>query len=329
MEYVGIDIGSEKVDIAVLSDKSQSAITFDNTKQGYQKLDRYLKKHQLQDAHLCMEATGRYGEQLCDFLYAKSYKTSVVNPVRIKAYAQSKLQRNKTDRLDASLIADFCASQTPSLWQPPAPHWQVLQMLIRHLETLEDDLQRQKNRVHALERTVTPAMIVLKQLNNQVAFIEKQIIEVKQALEEHINNHSDIKEKHDLLISIPGIGKLTAAKLLGEFGDMSQFENVREVVAFAGLNPRHHQFGKSIQGKTRISKMGRSSIRAALYMPAISAKNYNPPLQIFAQRLESRGKSGREIVVAIMRKLLHQVFGILKSRRPFDPNHLSKIAVHT
>lgn len=132
-----------------------------------------------------------------------------------------------------------------------------------------------------------------------------------------------MKAQQDLLASIPGIGELTAAKLLAEIRSITAFDNVRQLVAYAGLNPRQYRSGSSVQRRSRISKTGPASLRAALYMPAIVAKNRNPILKVFAKRLEERGLKGKEIVVAVMRKLLHLAYGILKSGRPFDPAYLS------
>lgn len=288
---------------------------------------RFLKKRQAQQAHACMEATGVYYEELAHFLHKKDFPISVINPLQIKAYAQSQLRRNKTDRIDAATIADFCRTQNPSLWIPPDPSYYELRTLVRHLEDLESDRQRQRNRLHALKHSAQPSKIVISNLKAQIAFLPKQIKAVKKQMQDHIKQHPDLKKQRDLLASITGIGYLTAAKLLAEYGDFSQFDDVREVVAFAGLNPKQRLSGSSVRGKTHISKIGRSSIRAALYMPAISAKSFNSLLQPTVQRLQARGLCGMEIVVAMMRKLLHLAFGILKSGQPFDPHFQQNIKI--
>ena len=133
----------------------------------------------------------------------------------------------------------------------------------------------------------------------------------------------------DRLISIKGIGELTAAKLLAEYRAITDFEDVRQLVAYAGLNPRQRQSGSSVRGSSRISKMGQASIRAALYMPAVCAQRHNRILRAYAQRLAQAGLCKPAIVVAVMRKLLHLVYGILKSGQPFDPHYLEKTVVST
>lgn len=321
---LGIDVAQATLAVALWRDGAiVEQAEFDNTRPGFNKLHRFLKKRQAVSAHACLEATGRYWEHLAEFLFEHRYDVSVVNPARIKKYAESQLKRNKTDRLDAEIIADFCQSQQPPLWSPPSPAQRELQTLVRHLADLESDRQRQRNRLHALQHAAHPSSTVLDNLQQQIAFLTAQIDQVKQAIQDHIDRHPDLKQQRDLLDSIQGIGSLTAAKLLGEYGDMSQFTDVRQVVAFAGLNPRHHQSGSSVKGHTSISKMGRSSIRAALYMPAVVAKRANPRLAAFADRLAERGLCQMEIIVAVMRKLLHFAYGVLKSGQPFDPDFVS------
>ena len=325
--YIGIDIAQDKFDVLVWRDAARpEPAVFDNTRQGFNQCHRFLKKRHAHQAPVCMEATGIYYEELAHFLHEKGYPISVVNPLQIKAYAQSQLRRNKTDRVDAAVIADFCRTQAPPLWTPPDPAWYELRALVRHLEDLETDRQRQRNRRGAVTRSAQPSSTVLDNLHDQIAFLTHQIEAVKQQIQQHIDHHPDLKQQRDLLVSIKGIGLLTAAKLLAEFGDMTHFDNVRQVVAFAGLNPKHRQSGSSVRGKTAISKMGRASIRAALYMPAINAKRFNPLLQPFVQRLAQQGLCESEIIVAVMRKLLHLAFGILKSGQPFDPLYLEKRA---
>jgi transposase len=320
---LGIDIGKDQFVTALLvAGQSSEPATFDNSPTGFASLQRFLKKRKLQSLHTCMEATGRYYEALADFLYAQGYQVSVVNPAQIKAYGDSQLRRNKTDRLDAALIADFCRTQQPLLWTPPPPEWRQLQALVRHLEDLQADYQRQRNRQHALQHAVQPAPLVLDNLEAQLTLLKQQIKQVKQAIQRHLDQHPDLKHSKDLLTSIPGIGDLTAGKLLAEFRAIRDFTDVRQLVAFAGLNPRQQQSGQSARGYTPISKQGRATIRAALFMPAVTAKNRAICLRPLVERWQRSGLCPMEIVVAMMRKLLHLIYGVLKSGQPFDPHYL-------
>ena len=131
-----------------------------------------------------------------------------------------------------------------------------------------------------------------------------------------------MKQQRDLIKSIPGLGDLTAARILAELGDLSRFSDVRQIVAMTGLNPQQRQSGTSLHYTAGISRMGRRAIRAALYMPALSAMRHNPILRPFAERLLKQGLKKKQVIVAVMRKLLHLAYGVLKNKAPFNPNYL-------
>lgn len=266
--------------------------------------------------HICLEATGPYGAAVADFLFKQGYTLSVVNPARIKGYADSQMQRNKTDKLDAALIADFCCTQHPSAWTPPSPEIRQLQQLVRQLEDLTQTRQQAQNRLD-LPGQSQP---ILDHLQAQIALLDQHIAQTKQAITDLLDQQPDLKHQKDLLRSIPGLGDLTIGKLIAECRDLTAFRDVRQLVAFAGLNPRHHTSGSSVHKKPAISRTGSASLRAALYMPALVAMRFNPLLQTFADRRRAPGLPAKAIIVAVMRKLLHLVFGVLKSGQPFDPN---------
>jgi transposase len=323
MNYAGIDVSKDKLDVHLLAEGDPASAVFPNNKAGWRSLVHWLKKRsQVTAIHVCLEATGRYGEGVTAFLHERSYAVSVVNPARIKGYATSRLSRNKTDRVDAALIADFCRAQQADLplWAPPDPAQRQLQALVRQLEDLDKMRQQERNRLQAGES----APRVLQRIHDHIVFLDGQIEAVKAEIDDHIDQHPDLRQQRDLIASIKGVGQLTAAKLLAEIRHIADFDSPQQLVAFAGLNPRQHRSGSSVHGHSRISKVGGAAIRAALYMPAVSAKNTNPIMQPLVQRLELRGHCKMSIVVAVMRKLLHLIFGILKSGQPFDPHYLDK-----
>jgi len=321
--YLGIDVSKDWLDIALL--REYQAIEhghFDNTAEGFHQLQHFLKKRKAQAAHVCLEATGYYGLDVALFLHQAEYRVSVVNPARIKAYADSQLSRTKTDSNDALLIADFCRTQQPEPWTPPPAEQQELQALVRHLQNLNDMRQQELNRRQA----GIPSQALLKTLDEHIAFLDHQIDDLLHQIHDHIEQHPHLRRQRELLTSIPGIGDITAFKLLAEIVDVTAFDSARQLAAFAGLTPRERRSGSSVRGRTRLSKRGSSRLRSALYFPAIVAQRHNPILQPFAQRLLAAGKSKLQVVAAVMRKLLHLVFGILKSGLPFDPHFLDKQA---
>ena len=159
-----------------------------------------------------------------------------------------------------------------------------------------------------------------------LAFLEQEIAAIQQQIREHIEQHPDLKQRRDLLTSIPGVADTTAAAILAELGQMNQFSAARQVAAFAGLVPKIRQSGSSVRGRSTLSKRGSSRLRHSLYFPAIPAMRFNPLVRALAERLRERGKAKMVIVAAAMRKLLHIAYGVLKSGKPFDPNFSARSA---
>lgn len=309
--FLGIDVAKLKLDVALLRDGKTRTRQFDNSTAGFQALQAWLTSLHLDQLHACLEATGSYGDAVALFLHQAGYQISVVNPFCIKGEAQAQMKRNKTDRADARLIADFCQKQNPPLWQPPSPAFAELQALTRRIEVLEEMLQAEKNRLE-----VTPAK-TKGSVQRMIHTLEQEIADLQESINDHLDGNPDLKEQSRLLQSIPGIGDKTAKFLLSEI-EFGRYESARAVAAYAGVTPRKNQSGTSVKG-TNLSKMGNGRIRKGLYFPAIVAKNHNKIVKEFAKRLEERGKSQMQIVCASMRKLLHIAFGVLKNKTPFNP----------
>ncbi|WP_434113898.1 IS110 family transposase [Methylocaldum sp. GT1TLB] len=309
---IGIDIAKAKFDAAALRNGKYKTKVFQNTPEGFRAFLAWLQA--FPTPHVCLEATGRYGEGLALFLVDHGLAVSVVNPAQIHAFGQAELSRTKTDKSDAKRIARFCLSQRPLLWQPPPPAVRPLQALVRRLESLLEMRQMEKNRLDGADPTVRPSIEAV------LATLDAEIAATQQRIREHIDHDPDLRQRRDLLDTIPGLGDATIPVLLAALGDVHRFENARSVAAFAGLSPKEHQSGKW-KGHTRLSKTGDALLRKALYLPAIVARRHNPLIRAFCERLKAQGKNGKLIVGAAMRKLLVLAYGVLKSGRPFDPNH--------
>lgn len=315
---LGIDIAKAKVDVAMTTDNRQyKSATFANDASGHAALVDWLHQQGVTALHACLEATGRYGEALAKHLKDAGYQVSVVNPARIHAYGKSKLRRNKNDQLDAKLIADFCLTQQPESWTPPTDQRRTLQELTRELDALKEERLRKRNKLGAgLSSAQTK-----RSLERQLDFLEQEIAQLEQEMADLIDQHPPFAEDVQLLTSIPGVGFLTAARFLAEV-DVTRFRHASQVAAYAGLVPREFSSGSSIHKRACLSKLGNRHLRNAFYMPALSAQRFNPLIQALAQRLAERGKAKMTIVGAIMRKLIHFAFGVLKTRSPFNPHHL-------
>jgi transposase len=146
-----------------------------------------------------------------------------------------------------------------------------------------------------------------------------QLEAIDQAIDETIDQDSELRRRRDLLLSVIGVGETLAASLLAEMPEPGVLRQSGELVAYAGLNPSHHRSGSSIDRPTRISKIGNATLRSSLYMPALSAMRFNPAVAALVARLKSAGRlKPKQIVVAAMRKLLVLCFGVLKTGKPFD-----------
>ncbi|WP_111747442.1 IS110 family RNA-guided transposase [Salinisphaera orenii] len=314
---VGIDIAKKTFDVATRQGNGtyRTRSQLANDASGFKALRTWLTKYAEPRAWIVIEATGHYHQQLAAELHEHGYQVSVVNPACIAYYAKSQLQRIKTDKADAKLIARYgeCHSDTLRMWQPAPWAQRKLCTLLRRIEDLQKLERMEHNRLDVATDASEQASIecVLEQL-------QTQITELLAAVEDHIAHDASLRHKRNLLTSIGGISNKTAALLLAELGDPLLFDDAREIVAFAGLNPKLAESGQQ-KGTVRISRTGSARLRAGLYMPAIVAMTHNPAIKALKERLRTRGKAGKQIVCAAMRKLLHLVYGVLKSGQPFDP----------
>jgi transposase len=316
---LGIDVSKTKVDVALLGAERQvMTASFANSKAGFKGLQQWLEGQNQPALPVCLEATGRDGEALAEYLFACGHPVSVVNPSRIHAYGRSKLRRSKTDKTDALLIADFCATQQPPLWTPSSEHQQELQELTRQLDDLKTARQRVSNRLDSGIRSKT----VQRLLQEQLELLDAQMRQLEKEIAAHIQADEPTHASFALLLTIPGIGRVTAAKFLAEVPDIHLFASADQLAAYAGLVPRHHLSGSSVRGRSTLAKTGNTYLRTAFYMPALSAERFNPVIANLVRRLRAAAipKAKMTIVAAVMHKLLVLAYGVLKSGRPFDPN---------
>lgn len=309
---LGIDIAKRKFDVALLVGGKLKHKVCPNNHEGFVALSAWLARQGVDKVHACMEATGAYGEALAAYLHDNGHVVSIVNPARIKGFAQSELSRTKTDKADAALIGRFCQAMNPEPWAPAPPHVRELQALVRRLDALHGMLNQENNRLDGAASVVAPSIV------EHIDYLKRTIEDTRRGINGHIDRHPDLKGKRDLLDTIPGIGETTTAVILAELR-LENFTDARKMAAFTGLVPRQRISGSSVRGKTMLSKIGNSRIRKAFYMPAIVAKRYNPVVAAFCERLALAGKSKMAVIGAAMRKLVHIVFGVLKSGKPFDP----------
>lgn len=322
--FLGIDVSKDRFDVflSFISKKGKHETrkrSFKNDDHGFQGLLSFLQKHNVEEVKACMESTGCYSEALAEFLHNSGYFVSVVNPYCIKSYARSKLVRQKNDQTDAEIIADYCQRQEPSRWTPPSSEMKKLKHLYRCSVALKDELTLVNNHLEKKERLPKEVANAWEDLAMNIA---QKIETIKNSVRELLNQHKELLEDFQLLLTIPGIGEESATAILAEVPDTKAFRDARQLAAYAGVIPRNITSGSSVYAKPRLSKSGSRTLRKAMYFPAIVAKNHNPIIMTFCKRLKEKGKHNMAIVGAAMRKLLHIVFGVLSSQKAFDPDHI-------
>ncbi|KPV49237.1 hypothetical protein SE17_33770 [Kouleothrix aurantiaca] len=316
MHILGIDLAKLTFDVTLLREGGDRRHKqFPNTSAGFEQLQQWLRSQHIEHVHACMEATNVYWEALAAFLADAQHIVSVVNPARIKGFAQSQMMRTKTDKQDSRIIALFCLQCQPEAWTLPSAAQRRLRALTRHRDDLLQTRTQLSNRLGDTSDTV-----VRTSLETVLASVEEQITSVEAQLKQHLKDERDLGEQAALLTAIVGIGTITAAKLLGEFCDIDAYTSAKALAADAGVTPAQHESGTSVRRRTHLSKVGKASVRAALYWPAIVAMRRCEGFKAFAERLAARGKAKGVIIGAVMRKLLHVVYGVLKHKTPFDPN---------
>jgi transposase len=216
-------------------------------------------------------------------------------------------------------LAKYGALINPKPWSPPSPEARELQALLSRREAITQDLLRERNRLEKTEVTVVPPSI-RQSILDTIAFLEQQLAKLQQNIDQHINNHPKLKQDRDLLTSIPAVGSQVGNHMLAILHS-HPFRSAEQFAAYLGLVPIERQSGTSIKGRPRLSKTGPAHIRAKLYMAAVVATRHNPHLKNLYQRLQSNGKSKMSALGAVMRKLAHLCFGVVKNQLPYQLNY--------
>ena len=312
MHYLGIDISKQTLDCCHMTGGFFYARKYRNDERGYKELAEYLSEYPKDEVRICCEATGRYYEAMAEYLHGLGYHIAVENPRKIKGFGVAVLQRSKTDKQDAELIARYCKAVEPRAWQPLAAEQKELRELVRYIGRLKR--QRAAEKVKLAESSEAVRNSIL----NILAVIDSEIRNMRQALREFYRKRETLKEESRRLQTIKGVGEYAAAAIQTVLHDGHGFETAAQFVAYLGLDPKQHQSGTSVRGRSRISKVGSSEMRAALYMPAVVAYSRGGFPRL-VRNMTANGKRPMQIIAAIMRKLAVVAFAIVKDKTIFDP----------
>lgn len=315
LPVLGIDVSKAKLHLALLENAARRAKrkVVSNDSAGYQELSKWLRQQGVNQVHGCLEATNTYGTGVATYLHQQGHRVSVINPLRMSGFAQSELQRSKTDGADAALIAQFGWEKRPFAWSPPPAELEHLQALTRRLEVLNAMIEQERNRLDTAHLALRP------DIEEHIKFLQDQVKALKGLIQEHLAAHPTLAAEVNRLDSIVGIGPMSAACIRAEIGVFQRFGSARQLAAYSGLTPGHHQSGTSVGGKVELSKVGNAHLRYHLYFPALVAIRRSPEIAQWRQHLLERGKTKMQVVGAVMHKLLRICFGVLKSGQDFDP----------
>lgn len=318
--YVGVDVGSQEL-VAVVAERRPRR--FKHSHSGIKEMVVWAERNASGGSlHFCMEATGIYGYSVACRLYREhGCSVSVINPAQIAAYARAQLRRTKTDVVDARVILSFAASQKPALWEPESKALRELYLLVTEADRIRQEQNQWRNREHT-QKYMDDLPKVIKQSRKAVQrTLNSQLEKIEKAISELCCRDAEIKQRVELLCTIPGISHHSAVRILA-YGKNALYNLDRgALTAHAGLAPAQKQSGTSINGKSRIAKQGDQRLRKVLFMPALVAAYHNPILKKFYHRLLERGKLKMVAIVAVMKKLLLMLRAILKRNIPFDPNY--------
>lgn len=331
MVVLGIDVSKARLDVALLRADGRRLYSrkLANSAQGAQRLLAWAcRKRQVAPAEVrvIVEATGPYHETLASTLHEAGATVIIANPKRVRDYAQGLGLLSKTDALDARALAYYGADPqvlarlTP--WQPPAPEMRTLRALCERLAAVEQDLSRERNRQEKAQASAAPAPI-RDSLQRSLRALRAERDRLKQAIEDHYDQHPGLREQRALLQTIPAVGEASADRMLCVLGARA-FGSARQAAAFCGLVPRRHESGATVRAPAHLSKQGDARLRAVLYMAAVVASRHNAELRTIYQRLLARGKCKMSALGALMRRLVHLAYGVLKHHTAYNPNLVSQ-----
>ena len=323
--WLGIDVGKRSFHAAVAVEtlhgnqwRKLPCQAFEHSAPGLRALLTWLHTQGVMPAQLagvCIESTGRLAQHFSTLAKGRLGAVSIINPARSKSFAQSLGNQHKNDAVDARLLAYFGQHMRPRAQSAKDVAYIKLREMTRAHEDLQISLSAQRQRLE----DAPPSAEVRALLKRLIRMLEKEMRGLQMKIKALLEDTPSLKKDAERIATVPGLGARVAQTLLAEFGDLNQY-NRDELVALAGVYPRQHESGSSVHKKPRMAKAGKANVRAVLYMAAMSARQCNPRIKAFAERLRKNGKAPMQILVAIMRKLLLIAHALVVSKTDYDPD---------
>lgn len=316
---IGIDVSKDTLNISESTGRKRKDLEINNTKKA---ITRYLSKKQFsckEEFFFVMEATGVYSLLIAQELHDRDFKVAVVNPLIIKRFSEMKMLRAKTDVVDAKIISQYGIEQSTyiKLYTPRPTKQHKMTRIMKLIDSHGKTKDRYKNQLKASLIDPNHDELEIKSLKNMIKLINSEV----KKLQDQLDNYAKSLYPDEIikLRKIKGVGPKTAAMILGFFGKFEHFESSKQVVSYIGINPSPYQSGTSVKGSGKISKKGNKFLRTKLYMSSLAAANFNPSCLQLRERLKERGKSNKQIRIAVANKLVRQIFAVLKFNKDWDP----------
>jgi transposase len=298
--YVGIDVSTDHLDVAVRPDGKQWQVTNDET--GIAQLIEDMSE--LQPVLIVLEATGGLEVPGAIALGAASQPVVVVNPRQTRDFAKATGKLAKTDSLDADAIAHFAEAVRPEVRALPDEQARAMAALLARRRQLIEMRTAEKNRLKSALATVKPRVIA------HIGWLEQELADLDDDLHQKLRKSAIWREKDEILRSAPGVGPVLSKTLLIDLPELGSL-NRKQIAALVGVAPMNRDSGR-YRGQRRVWG-GRAHVRSALYMGALTAIRYNPVIRAFYERLLARGKPRKVALTACMRKLLTMLNAMLRS----------------
>lgn len=313
--HVGIDVSAATFDV-VLDDNAP--VSFANDTAGRKACAAWITKRAGR-VRVVVEATSVYHLDLCLVLtQSPRCEVMVANPRHTYAFMQAQGRRAKTDAIDAAALRDFARVMAFESWKPPTPEVLELRALTRYLDQLTCDQTAIKNQLHAAKATASTPKVVTESLAQRLHDLSCQIARLEAEFAALAKRHPYIARHIANLATMPGVGELTATRLVAEYLVLDPTMTSKQISAWAGLDPRPHESGTSVRGKRNISKRGNARVRHALYMPALSVIGRENAFASYYNRIAERSAAKMIAVAATMRKLLVVSWALFRSNATYD-----------
>jgi transposase len=306
---IGIDVSKDKLDICWLPSNKHEQILNEN-----QAIIKWIKTIDSASVQkIILEPTGGYEKRLIRLLLESKFPIHIVHPTQIYHFGKSKGLFAKTDKIDARMLAMYGEQEKPEINADQVEKRYIFKELAHRQQQLKDLLTTEKMRLRDHLSSATK-----KSIKGTIKHLEKEIKEIEEALEKEIAQSQENNKKATLLQTFKGIGKRSAYLLLAMLPELGSL-NRAEISALVGVAPKNKDSGRKIGH--RFIQGGRFYIRKVLYMVALVAIRYNPPLKAYYEHLRDKGKAAKVALTAIMRKTIITLNAMLRQGKEWQPSH--------